>query len=124
MLKEELKDVKTIYFAPTAEFYNTPIEYLPYFEDVKQTMSDHFDMFRLSSTREIALANRNSGFKYASLFGGLTYNGDYDTSNREISMNENSGEVEAVMRDRFGPLSGTKVEVDIIKKYLDEMSIK
>ena len=64
-LKTMLKDVKTIYFSPTGEFYNIGIEYLPGMEQYK--------IYRLSSTRELAKKRENTGQGQVVLYGGIDY---------------------------------------------------
>lgn len=66
----------TIYFAPTALLYQLAIEKLPY--DANHTMSDHFNMVRLSSTREIVLRNNREHKESATIYGGIQY--DVDTT--------------------------------------------
>ncbi|MBR4390269.1 MAG: CHAT domain-containing protein [Prevotella sp.] len=72
-LQNELKDIRRIYFSPAGVLHNIGIEYAPGME--------RFDMFRLSTTREIidmktpAAQSRKVGKDevLASLFGGIDY---------------------------------------------------
>jgi len=72
-LENELDGVQNIYFSPAGMFFNTAIEYLPNVDEVN--LSAVRNVFRLSSTKELVLAEDGSLTKGA-LFGGI----DYDTS--------------------------------------------
>lgn len=71
-LLPELQDVHTVNFAPAGIFYSLGAEYLAL--DSLTTMSDRFNMHRLSSTRLLTdRATTSHHYKRASVFGGLTY---------------------------------------------------
>ena len=72
-LEEELKDVKNIYFAPQGLLYSMAIEYAPTADGY---ISDRYNLYRLSSTREIVLPHDQSQAKSAALYGGLSYSAD------------------------------------------------
>lgn len=122
-LADVLDDVENIYFSPTGELYNVPIEYMNYFKDESKSMSDVFNIKRLSSTREIALRNNNgAAMSTASLFGGLIYgNSDVADNAQKRGCEENDM---SILRDHFGPLVETKSEVENISKYLKQMDVK
>ncbi len=114
-LKDYLVDVKNIYFAPAGCIYTSPIEYISYWEDKDKTISDVFNVYRLSSTREIALNRHENNINNASLFGALKYNYSY-SDNRDIN-------APVTLRDNFGPLVETKTEIDSIAISLNKMGI-
>ncbi|MBO6074716.1 MAG: CHAT domain-containing protein [Paludibacteraceae bacterium] len=68
----QIKEGENIYFAPDGIFYNIPIEYLPTADG--QSMSDKYNMFRVSSTRELCFRDSTShAYSSAVLYGGLKY---------------------------------------------------
>ncbi len=123
-LASVLDGVENIYFAPTAELYDNPIEYLPYYGDDSKTMSDVFSIRRLSSTREIALQSKTTGSPIvtASLYGGLSYRGLVDNEKRSVLQDDDDNL--NVLRDSFGPLTETKTEIENISRYLGQMNVK
>lgn len=76
-IEEELKDVKNIYFSPSGIFNIIPIEYLP--NKNNQNMYEQYNIYRLSSTREILNKSRAKVKKEVVLFGGLNYDKDLGT---------------------------------------------
>ena len=70
-LRSELQGVKNIYFSPSGALYNIGIEYLPGMEE--------YNIYRLSSTRELATRKENETGTRAVIYGGLDYYADLDT---------------------------------------------
>ena len=71
-LLPEMEDVRTVWFAPSGMLYQLGAEYLAI--DSVTTMSDRYELHRLSSTRLIA--ERKAGkqkIQSATVFGGLNY---------------------------------------------------
>lgn len=123
--KSLLQGVEKVYFSPSGELYNIPIEYLPYWDNSNRTVADVYSMHRLSSTREIALNNEKNNIVSASLFGGLIYGTSIDSSTRDIdapTMFEDTP-TSSLLRDGFKPLENTKEEIVDISHYLDKMSV-
>lgn len=73
-LEEALKDAHTVYFAPQGLLYSMAIEYASL--DGNATIADRYELYRLSSTRELALHSERSEPTYAVLYGGLDYEAD------------------------------------------------
>lgn len=68
----QIKEGENIYFAPDGIFYNIPIEYLPLADG--RNMSDVYNMFRVSSTRELCFRDSTRQvYSSAVLYGGLKY---------------------------------------------------
>lgn len=68
----QIKEGENIYFAPDGIFYNIPIEYLPLADG--RNMSDVYNMFRVSSTRELCFRDSTrQAYSSAVLYGGLKY---------------------------------------------------
>jgi len=76
-LLPELKGIKNIYFSPTSVLYNIGIEYLPEMED--------YNIYRLSSTRELVNRRDINENNRAVLYGGLDYDAKLDTLSQSRS---------------------------------------
>ena len=76
-LYPELQGVKNIYFSPSGALYNIGIEYLPGMED--------YNIYRLSSTRELVNRRAINGNNRAVLYGGLDYEAKLDTLSQSRS---------------------------------------
>ena len=74
-LASELEDVKNIYFSPSGELHNIAIESMPHWDGSGSMMSDSsaFNIYRLSSTRELALKRTPVESSGAALYGGINY---------------------------------------------------
>ena len=72
-LEEELRGVDNVYFAPQGLLYSTAIEYAPTGDGY---ISDKYNLYRVSSTREIVLPYNQNEAKSAVLYGGLNYSAD------------------------------------------------
>lgn len=67
-----LKGINTVYFSPSEDFYNIPLESLSS-DDVNQPISDMFKLYRLSSTSMLAQDSFASSGKNAVIYGGINY---------------------------------------------------
>ncbi len=72
-MAEELEGVKNIYFSPSGELYNIAIESMPHWEQ-DCMISDRFNLYRLSSTRELAISQDETMSNGAVVYGGIKYN--------------------------------------------------
>jgi len=107
-LKEELHNVKNIFFSPTGLLHQIPIENLPISQ--LENYSDKYNMYRVSSTKEITKIKPHIHYKNAVLFGGIDYNtGDETISNGLISS-----------RSGFELLMNTEQEVSDISNILKQ----
>ena len=87
----QIKPTDKVYFAPDGPLYQLAIEYLPYTtgyqgaaqmstDTVMPTMADVYNLFRLSSTRELCFRNTDAfklekaRLREAVLYGGVYYN--------------------------------------------------
>ncbi len=79
-LEKYFSEKGKVYFSPSGKLYNIAIEYAPI--DEKRLISEKYKLYRISSTRYLALnAQKTSGKKPAAVFGGIKYNfgkGDWD----------------------------------------------
>lgn len=121
-LQSELKGIKNIYFSPSGALYNIGIEYLPGMEN--------YNIYRLSSTRELVTRIDANPEKRAVLYGGLDYDAALDTLSKPKSIDildyafVDRANVEAVqrgMRIRGGQekLKHSKEEVEQIGETLN-----
>ena len=118
-LQAELEGIKNIYFSPSGALYNIGIEYLPGMEN--------YNIYRLSSTRELVTDLKTGTKKRAVLYGGLKYDAEFDKSvtDRSLAMLDEVFKERANVRGmglRGGKeyLKHTKEEVDIIGEELDK----
>lgn len=79
-IMSNIDSVKSVYFSPAGELYKLPIEYVS--NTSGQNLNEIYDIYRLSSTREIVLS-RDSTFTsnlesndYAVLYGYIDYYAD------------------------------------------------
>ncbi|MCR5456241.1 MAG: CHAT domain-containing protein [Bacteroidales bacterium] len=101
-LEPYLIKAKNIYFAPSSRLLTIGIEYLPDTDSI--LVAEKYNVYRLSSTRELALEHHPNKNKKAATFGGIRYD-------------EYSDETDI---DRGGAtyLPGTKTESENVEKIL------
>ena len=75
-LEDELKGVKNVYFGPSGELYQTAIEYA---DNGKGPISGRKNLFRLSSTRQLAVDRGEKELRRSAVFGGLKYGASEET---------------------------------------------
>ena len=97
-----LDGVKNVYFSPTGKFHTIGIEYLP--DEKGRIFAEKYAAYRLSSTRELALAHINNPEKKAATFGGIRY-----------EKNDGSTHLRGGGADYLG---GTKIESDSVASLL------
>ena len=108
--------VKDIYFSPDGILHMLPIEY--YSADGKNSMFENYNMYRLSSTKEIVREVESQHPRSAVLYGGLDYNQFIDNAS-----GSNASEIPSVWRGiaergGFDPLFNTVLETQEIKELL------
>ena len=113
-LAYELKGVKNVYFSPSGALYNIGIEQLPC--SATENIGERYNMFRLSSTRELALRHDKPSEKSSALYGGLRY---YVPPTELLAYNRAKGySRSSSSRDVFERLPETKTEIDNITALL------
>lgn len=110
--------VKDIYFSPDGVLHMLPIEY--YSTDGINSMSEQYNMYRLSSTKDLVRKNKNRHTNSAILYGGLDYN--------QLTENNHSSEMPGMWRGvaergGFDPLFNTALETQEIKDLLTKKNI-
>ena len=73
-LSDVLEGAKDVYFAPQGMLHSMAIEYAPTSDG--GYISDKYNLYRLSSTRERILSHTTKKEQYAVLYGGLSYDAD------------------------------------------------
>mgnify|MGYP003188853738 CR=1 FL=1 len=125
-LLSELEGTRNVYFSPSGALYNVGIENLPI--SAEERMSDRYNMYRLSSTRLLALHPHSTSERKAALFGGL----DYEMSPQDVASNnlKNAYHSEFIAQNRdasadfmerggFGALPFSLKEVKSASKLLE-----
>lgn len=121
----QIKEGENIYFAPDGIFYNMPIEYLPTADG--RNMSDKYNMFRVSSTRELCYRDTANTYSTAVLYGGLKY--DATPQNLIVQNSSTRGWEESIHesvlsqwraddRAKYNYLPYTLMEVDSISQTI------
>lgn len=114
-----------IYFSVAGMLNSVGIEYLPVFDD--KYIFDVFNLYRLSSTREMVFGDSLIDISNACLYGGLDYNSslvvpsnDVDVSCTRISRTMTRPLIE---RGGFEQLEGSREEVQSIEKEMKDNDI-
>ena len=121
-LMDYLQGVETIYFSPAGEIYNLPVESFPIPGEPTKIMSQRFKIYRLSSTRELALRRDGGG---AALYGGLNYGTSVAVLKKNQAQFRSADEVYNPYLDSLDVRSGiseltySRPEVDSIKYEMD-----
>ncbi len=117
-----------IYFAPTGLLYSTAIEYAPIDTDNDLLMSDEYQIFRISSTRELANRREKPTGNKLALYGGILYDTDTSTMVSESRQYAQRGGNHNFLRSLFSKtggvkanyLPGTEKESKAIYEYMNE----
>ena len=115
------KNARNIYFSADYFFHTFPIEYL--IVDGYGLMFEKFNMYRLSSTKEILQKKGKNEQGQAVLYGGLEYNQMAD-----FALEEKTGTLPSLLRGisergGFEPLYNTLDEVNNIRDLLSSQNI-
>jgi CHAT domain-containing protein len=126
-LDAEISGAENIYFAADGELYNIAIESLLHYDQKKQEdvrMCEKWNMYRLSSTREIAKRRSEKLPVKANQYGGLDYSADIASLEHQSKLYDNHAYTyersvpdSLGVRGEFGPLTHTLSEV----KYIDSL---
>ena len=129
-LKQELYDINTIYFSPMGDLNHIPIEYLPDY-NLGSNMSSTYNIYRLSSTREITFIKKTISLKDAVIYGGIQYDLDVVEMGNESGKYEpcysrkhvshyNLDDSSKSLRSGVKYLKYTKIEAEEINRLLNE----
>ncbi|MBR5984627.1 MAG: CHAT domain-containing protein [Bacteroidales bacterium] len=129
-LEKYFPDNPRIYFAPSGMLHQIAVEYAPI--DHEQIISDKYEIYRVSSTRFLAMDYIPNPMKNSVLYGGIFYDSDSTTMKRESDRypsrstsyssfaSFNKGED----RGSLSYLPGTKTEVENIVGKMKNNRIK
>ena len=98
-LKKHLEGKKRIFFAPNNMLSNVSVEYL---KDGDKPFSEKYEVYRVSSTKELCKAYHASASRTVSIFGDI----DYETA--QVAKN----------RVGFGQLKYSRPEIDAVEKTM------
>ncbi|MBP5561713.1 MAG: CHAT domain-containing protein [Muribaculaceae bacterium] len=130
-LADELTGVENIYFSPSGELYNIAIESMPHWAD-DCMMSDKFNLYRLSSTRELAIARDETPSVGASVYGDIKYDTDValmgiprsETGSLHAFRGMNPASCATLRNKYWEELKGTKEEADTIADILSKSKVQ
>jgi len=119
-----------VYFAPTGLLHQVAIEYA--MVNSTKSISDIYEIYRVSSTRFLAMEYSPRPFDEAVLYGGISYDSDTASMKREserfgtraASYNSFSDISRDEERSSLNYLPGTKTEVETINNKLKAEKIK
>ncbi len=110
-----LEGKQRIYFSADGGFNHIGIEYLKY---NGKPLSEQFEVYRLSSTKELCMRHQRPHMDYIALFGDISYD-------EKATLSENTDNSLLAMRQvdsRFDPLKSTQRELDDIAAILKSPS--
>lgn len=116
-----------IYYSPSGILHLMNLEAIPVDKDTY--IGDKYNMNRLSSTRELVLADDNTADKTAVLYGGIKYDLSADDMAKEseryssdeylLAMRSIEAGADSLYRGGVRELPGTKAEAEAISRMLD-----
>ncbi len=115
---DQYKDINSIYFSLDGIINILPIEYSNV--DGVGEMMDRYNMYRLSSTKEIVFHNQKEIKKNAVLYGGLDY--DFQSNNSDEKRYSLWRSINA--RGGFEPLASTYKEIQDIANLLKSQNVE
>lgn len=107
-LEPYLKNIQTIYYSPTGILQTINIDCIG--KDEAELLSDRYELYRLSSTREICNKKTKEQFKEAILYGDISY-----SINTHVINEKPISKFRSTSRSGFNSLNGTAIEIDSIK---------
>lgn len=120
-LSKHLAGKRRIFFAADGSFNSLAIEYLQY---NSKPLSEQFEVYRLSSTKELCYKHQKTAYQYVALFGDINYNEDAvstTASQRSVAALRGSADMEG---GSLANLENTRLEVKEIQALLRGNDIK
>ena len=130
-IAEYMRGASCVYFAPAGELYNIAIENIPCW-DGANLMSETWNLYRLSSTRQLAMTRDKKAMNQARIYGGIQYNtgdevliADSKKRSRNRSMDDECFSLADSLNLRAGValLPATKEEAMQIEATLKDVKI-
>lgn len=130
-LSSNIGDVKTVFFSPAGNLHSVGIEYLPDYQDTTRRIFDRWQLYRLSSTRELALNKERIDTKGSAVYGGLKYYVDTTVLIRDKKRHPNARGFVSHYNDFDTPnrgmilsdLPGTKIEALCVNAIFEKQKI-
>lgn len=111
-----LSDVETVYYAPTGVLQDINLDWIE--DGDSNVLATKYNLYRLSSTREILIRDKCRYHNNATLYGDIAY------SIKESPLHEFvKSKYRSSTRAGFGPLKGTSIELDSIKCELNSRAV-
>jgi len=118
-----------IYFAPSGMLHQIAIEYAPV--DKGKLISDKYEMYRVSSTRYLAMDYTTNPLENSVLYGGIYYDSDTTTMKQESERYSDRSATYTSFADfnkgedhaSLPYLQGTKKEVEVIADKMKKKNI-
>lgn len=110
-LSPYLDGVQSIFYAPTGYLQHINVDWLGQYDD--DFLANHYNLYRVSSTRTLIKKNRDNDSANAIILGDIAYS----TKNKQFEDTPQS-KYRSITRSGFGPLSGTINEIDSISSTL------
>lgn len=112
-----LSDVETVYYAPTGVLQDINLDWIE--DGDSHVLATKYNLYRLSSTREILIRDKSRYHNNATLYGDIAY------SIKESPLHESvKSKYRSSTRAGFGPLKGTSIELDSIKCELNSRAVR
>ncbi len=105
-MRKYFDDNSAIYFAPTGILYNTAIEYAPVDTDNDLTIGEEYQIYRISSTRDIARHRGRTDFHTIAVYGGILYDTDTSTMRQESDIYSHRSITDEYLRNYFSRNGG------------------
>lgn len=118
-LEDHIHPGENVYFSTDGLLHTTPIEFL--LDSLGNYANEKYNMFRLSSTRELC-KKRKEGISKAVLYGGLLY--DAENEGEEVdSLDSFQNYEDSSIRSGWNYLPASEAEVDSISNLLSSKGI-
>lgn len=111
------KDIRNIYFAPSGLLYQIPIESQKTDDGI--ILGEKYNMYRLSSTRQLAINNHIASGEGAALYGNILYGATAEELHGGKNGTDRSTNRGASSIMEYTPLPATKIEIENISKILN-----
>lgn len=112
-----VSDGDTIFFSPAGQLHELPLEAAS--DKTGVIAYNKWNLYRLSSTREVVPYIKNRRFASAVLYGGLNYDADLSSVAESLSDNNHSSNSGSAVRS----LSSTRGTMDALPHTLEEVEL-
>lgn len=115
-LQNELTGVSDIYFSPTGLLHKIAVEYLP--NEEGKIMGQTYNMYRLSSTRELTNETVSPDTKKCVIYGGIKYDVENSSNGKEDEETASEVKNDRTLKGGISYLPQTLVEMENVSKIL------